>query len=126
MKIGKGKLFFSQEAIGTIGSYSSFFGFLLIATILAYRQIFDIVFDLAQNKLPGLSIYLVFTTMIVLFALVFVVLPSIPIIKEIAVNFKEKNRRMAWWLILIIFVYDFAIFFQLIYSYLDKFSSILK
>ena len=115
------KRFFSKEEIGTIGSYSSLFGCLLIATILAYREIFDVVFGLAQNRLASASINLVFVLMMGIFGLIFVVIPSIPIVRDITVDFKDKNRRMAWMLIFLVFVYDFALFFQLIHYYLDKF-----
>ncbi|MFC1846410.1 hypothetical protein ACFLYM_03210, partial [Chloroflexota bacterium] len=57
----------------------------------------------------------------VIFGLIFVVVPSIPIVRDITVDFKEKNRRMAWMLIFLVLVYDFALFFQLIHYYLDKF-----
>ena len=120
MKMEKKQAFFSQKAIGTIGSYSSFFGFLLIATILAYRHILDNVFDLVQKGLPGSLVYPVFTLLMVVFALIFMVIPSVPIVREIAVHAKEKNRGMAWTLIFLVFVYDLALIFQVIYTYLDK------
>jgi len=118
------KAFFPQKAIGTLGSYSSFLGFLLFATILAYRQIFDHVFDLAQKGLPSSLIYPVFVIVMVISTLIFIVVPSIPIVKEITVKFREKNRRMAWMLIFLVFVYDIALTFQFIYAYLDKVAAI--
>lgn len=117
------KRFFSKEDIGSIGSYASLFGFLLIATILAYREIFDFIVDLAQNRIQGATVNLLFVLMMVIFGLIFVIIPTIPIISDIIVDFKNKNRRMAWMLIFMVLVYDFALFFQLIHYYVDKFGS---
>ena len=111
---------FGQGAIGTIGSYSSFFAFLLIASILAYRQIFDLVIDFAQSGLSNLLVDLAFVVMMVIFVGIFIAVPAIPTIKEITANFREKNRRMAWMLIFVTSIYEFALFFQLVYLYLDN------
>ena len=114
--------FLSSEEIGMIGSYSSFLGLLLIATILGYRHIFDTVFDLAKGGLPTSLTYLVFTIMMVIFALLFIVLPSIPIVKDTTAMFKKNNRRMAWMLVFLLCVYNVALVAQLIYTYLDHFG----
>jgi hypothetical protein len=111
---------FGQGAIGTIGSYSSLFAFLLVASVLAYRNIFDLVIDFAQRGLPSLLVDLTFVMMMVIFVGIFIAVPAIPTTKEISANFKEKNRRMAWMLILLATTYEFALFFQLIYFYLDN------
>ena len=115
------KPFISQEEVGTIGSYSSFLALLLVATVLAYREIFDTIVDLAQNGLPISLVYLVFAVMMVVFIFVFVLLPSIPIVRDIRISLKINNRRLGWLLIFVIVVYDFAILFQLIHAYIDKF-----
>jgi hypothetical protein len=110
---------FSSEDVGVIGSYASFYGFLLVATILAYRQIFDYLSGLLKK---GLSISVVdslFLILIIIFGVFFLVLPTIPIVRTISSNFREKNLRLAWTLIFIIVVYDFALAFQLIYAYVD-------
>ncbi len=111
---------FGQGAIGTIGSYSSFFAFLLIGSILAYREIFDLVIDFAQSGLSNLLVDLAFVVMMVIFVGIFIAVPAIPTIKEITANFREKNRRMGWMLIFLTSIYEFALFFQLVYLYLDN------
>ena len=121
----KKQAFFSQQAVGPIGSYSSFFDLLLIATVLVYREIFCSVFDLVQKGLPGELVNHAFIGMMAVFALLFMVIPSVPIVKEITVTLKSKNLRVAWMLIFLIFVYGLALLFQLTYVYLDRFSSIL-
>lgn len=125
LKTRTNKPFVPREGVGVIGSYSSFFGLLLIATVLVYREIFYNVFDLVQKGLPSELVNLTFIATIVIFAVVFVAIPFVPTIKEIAAAFKDGNRRMAWMLVFIICIYGFALLFQLVYAYLERFSSIL-
>lgn len=110
---------FSSEDIGIIGSYASFYGFLLVATVLAYRQIFDSVSGLLKEGFDIAVVDYFFLILIIMFGALFLVLPTIPISRTIIANFKEKNKRLAWTLIFIIIVYDFALIFQLIYTYVD-------
>ena len=113
------KKHFSREELAIIGSYSSFFGFLLIATILAYRHIFDYILNLMEQKLPVFLIDISFIGMIIIFAVLFLVIPSSIIIRDIRAEFHSKNSKLAWVLIFLISIYDFALISQFIYTYLS-------
>lgn|GEM_PF-2862273 len=53
-----------------MGSCASFFGLLLIATILSYRSIIWTLFDLVRPGIPEANISLVFLTMLAVFVLI--------------------------------------------------------
>lgn len=114
------KKFFSSGDIGIIGSYSSFLALLTIATILAFRHIFDYIIELLVKGTSASSIEAAFIVVIIFFGLIFIVLPSIPIITSIARAFRDRNRWLATTLIFIYCVYVFAIISQFIYTLLDK------
>ncbi|NMB78340.1 MAG: hypothetical protein GYA23_04525 [Methanomicrobiales archaeon] len=66
----------SPEEDSIIGSYSSFFGFLLILTILSYRHIMLALVDMVHTGLPDMDIVRIAIVMILIFTLVFIIIPA--------------------------------------------------
>lgn len=111
----KDRKFFSREDIGIIGSYSSFLALLLVATILAFRSFVEYMLEA-----PASSVEEWFLVLIIVIAVVFVVIPSIPIIASIVRGFKKRNYWLSFFLIFIICTYFFAIVFQFGYTLIDQ------
>ena len=44
------RTFLNPDQLGAVGSYASFFGCLLIATVLAFQEIFSAAHDLVQRR----------------------------------------------------------------------------
>jgi uncharacterized membrane protein len=107
--------FFSKDDIGIIGSYSSFLALLLVATILAFRSFVEYLIEL-----PAASAEHWFIVMIIVIGVVFVVMPSIPIITSIVRGFKKRNYWLSFFLIFILVVYFFAVTFQFGYTLIDQ------
>ena len=70
--------FFSAQEAGIIGSYSSFLGLMLIATVFAFREIFFIVYELTQDKMSSALVILVYIILMLVFALILALLGSPP------------------------------------------------
>ena len=113
------KLSFDGEDTGIIGSYSSFFGLLLIATILSYKTIFAAGFDFIYNGSGMVDAQMAVVLMFAAFLIVFVVIPSVPLISEIVNKIREKRWYLAFMLVFLLLIYSVALVFQFIHSYLD-------
>ncbi|MDY6794982.1 MAG: hypothetical protein SWK76_06845 [Actinomycetota bacterium] len=114
------KKVFSSKDIGILGSYSSFLALLLVATILAYRNIFDYMVELFVEGVGISTIEVIFIILIIAAGLAFLVLPSIPIIMSTGRAFKESNHALAWMLIFILGIYIFAVISQFAYTLLEE------
>lgn len=110
----------TKEDIGVIGSYSSFLALLLIATVLAFRHIFNYVINLYFTGASSTLLTVVFTSLIVAVGVAFIVIPSLPLLLSIRRAFRVKNHWLAWVLIFICLVYIFAIISQFVYTLLNK------
>ncbi len=108
---------FSSGEVGVIGSYASFFGFLLIATILSYRQIVLILIELLRTGLPDADVTFVTVVMMLLFTLVFVVIPAYPVLLDIRSHLRGRNTNVALMLIFLVLIYTIALVFQLFHVY---------
>lgn len=111
----KERKFFSREDIGLIGSYSSFLALLLVATILAFRSFVEYLLEAPTTQAEHW-----FLLMIIVIGVVFVVIPSIPIITSIVRGFKSRRYWLSSFLIFILVVYFFAITFQFGYTLIDQ------
>ncbi|MDN7024274.1 hypothetical protein FGU65_05105 [Methanoculleus sp. FWC-SCC1] len=112
-----GKPLFSAGEVGVVGSYASFFGFLLIATILSYRQIILMLIELLRNGLPDTDITLATVVMMLLFAVVFVVVPAYPVLRDIRSHLQAGNANLALMLVFLVIIYTIALVFQLFHVY---------
>jgi len=108
---------FSPEEDSIIGSYSSFFGFLLILTILSYRHIILTVIDMVHTGLPDADIIRIAIAMMLIFTLIFIVIPAYPILAEIRLYLRGRGKKLAWMLIFLFLLYTVALIFQLISVY---------
>jgi len=115
-------MFLKPDHLGAVGSYASFFGLILIATVLAYQEIFSAAADLVQRNAPDTYVELVVVLLLLVFAAVFVVLPNIPVAVDIAAHFRSGERRTALMLIFITLIYDFALCIQLTSAYTESFG----
>lgn len=104
-----------KEELGLIGSYSSFFGLLLIATILSYRSIFYLIIENFIARIPPYFDYMAIIVSVIFFALLFIIIPAIPISSDICENIREKNFRVAIMLIFLVLIYTIALLFQIIH-----------
>ncbi|UUX91157.1 hypothetical protein [Methanoplanus endosymbiosus] len=108
-----------KEDIGIVGSYSSFFGLLLIATILSYKTIFAAGFEFLYggSDLIGarMSVFLMFA----IFLIVFVAIPAVPLISEIIHGVRDKKWYLVLMLIFLLLIYAVALVFQFVHSYFD-------
>lgn len=102
-----------REEIGIIGSYSSFFGLLLIATMLSYKSIFYFIIENLMKGFPAEYYYPVIIFAFVLFAVVFIVIPAVPISIDIWENAKKRNYQLLFMLSFIVIIYCIALFFQM-------------
>ena len=113
------KPFLSSEEVAILGSYASFFGFLLIATLLSYRQIFLSIGEALLQGHPEWNIWISFSAMAAVFILVFVAIPTYPAIRSIYSAWKEKRQRLAAMLTFLLLVYDVVLIFQLVHAYIE-------
>lgn len=111
----KDRKFFSKEDISIIGSFSSFLALLLVATILAFRSFVDYMIEA-----PSASAENWFFAMIIITGVIFLLIPSIPIVASIFRSFKSRNYWLASFLVFITLVYLFAITYQFTYTLIDK------
>lgn len=95
----KNKPLYSREEVGIIGSYSSFFGFLLIATILSFRHIVLTLIELVHTGWPDADIMRVSVMLLLLFTLVFVIIPAYPILLDIRYHQRRGETKFVWMLI---------------------------
>ena len=116
------RTFLNPDQLGAVGSYASFFGCLLIATVLAFQEIFSAAHDLVQRRAPATYTELVAVVLLLGFAVLFVVLPSIPVVVDIAAYFRRGERRTAVMLVFIALIYDFALCVQLTSAYTERFG----
>ena len=122
---GKKRFGLSREDIGIVGSYSSFFGLLLIATILSYRSIFYLVIENFMTHIPPYYDYLAIIMSLTIFAVIFVVIPAIPVSSDIYQNFRAKNYRLVFMLIFLVLIYVVALLFQMIHVHNDVVGSLI-
>ena len=108
-----------KEDIATIGSYSSFFGLLLIATVLSYKSIFYFVIENLMNGVPPDYNYPVIIFAFIVFGIVFIVIPAVPISIEIWKNAKTRNYQLLSMLVFLVSIYCIALFFQMAQVYYD-------
>ncbi|MBU1670026.1 MAG: hypothetical protein KKF41_09880 [Actinobacteria bacterium] len=111
---------FSVEDVGVIGSYSSFLALLLIATLLAYRHIFDYGLELLRKGESGAGVAVAVYLLLAVFDLLFIVVPAIPIASSTRRAFQRRRRPLGLVLIFISTVYVFALSSQFIYMALEK------
>lgn len=114
----------NKEDMGIIGSFSSFLALMLIATVLAFRHVLDYVLDEISRGTPPKTVEVLFYVMIAAIGVVFVVLPSIPLVTSTIRALREKNLKLAWSLVFIGCVYVFAVVSQFIYHLLVKVMNI--
>jgi hypothetical protein len=108
---------FSPGEVGIIGSYSSFFGFLLIATILSYRHIILTLIELVRTGLPDADITRVAVALMLIFTLLFVVIPAYPILMDIRQYMRQGETKLSGMLIFLMLIYTIALIFQLFSVY---------
>jgi len=108
-----------KEDIGIIGSYSSFFGLLLIATILSYKTIFAAGFEFLYGGSDLLNAQMTVFLMFTIFLLVFVAIPALPLFSELIHNFRERKWYLMFMLIFLLLIYGVALVFQFMHSYFD-------
>jgi hypothetical protein len=113
------KFYFDGEDTGIIGSYSSFFGLLLIATILSYKTIFAAGFDFIYNDSGIGNAQTAVILMFAVFLIVFVAIPSVPLISEIVNGIREKRWYLVFMLVFLLLIYSVALVFQFVHSYFD-------
>jgi uncharacterized membrane protein YhaH (DUF805 family) len=114
-----GKIFSSND-ISIIGSYSSFLALLLVATVFAVRGIFDELIKLYAAGTPFDTVEVLLIIAIVVFGLVFILIPAIPISITVRRAFKEGNKWLAWIIIFITSAYAFAVCFQVFYTLINS------
>jgi len=120
------KHFLSIEEIAIVGSYASFLGFLLIATLLSYKEIFMTLADALQQGHPEWDILITFLLMAMIFFLIFVAVPTYPLLRTIYSAWTEKKWRLATMLIFLIIVYDIVLIFQMVHAYIEFAGNIPK
>ena len=116
------RTFLKPDHLGAVGSYASFFGCLLIATILAFDEIFRAIYDLLQKRISDGYVDLVVLVLLTVFAVLFVVFPSIPVVVDIRAHLRRGDRRTGLLLIFLTLIYDFALCAQMVSSYADRFG----
>ena len=110
----------TQAEIGLIGSYASFLGLLLIATLLDIRYFFDELIGTNTAEAPGSTAGIVAIVSLLLFGLAFLVIPFIPIATSITKAFRESRRFLAFILIYILLIYMLVIIYQYFFTLLDE------
>lgn len=111
---------FSSEDISIIGSYSSFLALLLIATLLAFRYVFDYGLELLREGESTAAVKGTIYLLLFLCDLLFVVVPGIPLVISIRRAFRERNRALGLVLVFISAVYVFALSAQFFYMVIEK------
>ena len=109
----------SREDIGIIGSYSSFFALLLIATILSYRSI---LYFIIENFITGLPPHYNYPAIIIsflIFGSIFIAVPAIPVSFDIYDNAKNRKYKLMLMLIFLVLIYAVALFFQIVQVYYE-------
>jgi len=120
--------FLQEGETGVFGSYCSFFAFMLVATLLVLRTIFENLTALILMNAGSSSSEMMLAEIIVLFLLFsvfFIVVPTFLVVKEILYRFSLQSRRIAYVLIFALIVYDVTLAFQIIHSFIDSFSQLV-
>jgi len=122
---GKKRFGLGREELGLVGSYSSFFGLLLIATILSYKSIFYLIIENFLTHIPPYYDYTAVIMSLTIFTLIFVVIPAIPVVSDIYENFRGKNYRLMVMLVFVVLIYVIALLFQMIHVHNDVIGNLL-
>jgi len=120
--------FLQEGETGVFGSYCSFFAFMLVATLLVLRTIFENLTALILMNAGSSSSEMMLAEIIALFLLFsvfFIVVPTFLVVKEILYRFSLQSRRIAYVLIFALIVYDVTLAFQIIHSFIDSFSQVM-
>jgi len=121
--------FLQEGETGVFGSYCSFFAFMLVATLLVLRTIFENLTALILMHGGSSSSEMMLAEIIVLFLLFryfFIVVPTFLVVKEILYRFSLQSRRIAYVLIFALVVYDVTLAFQIIHSFIDSFLQVMN
>ena len=110
----------TRDDISLIGSYASFLGLLLIATLLDIRYTFEELIAPNAAGAPGTANDAVAKISLLLFGLAFLVIPFIPIATSITKAFRESRRFLAFILIYILLIYMLVIIYQYFFTLLDE------
>ncbi|MBN1432637.1 MAG: hypothetical protein JW931_07660 [Methanomicrobiaceae archaeon] len=108
-----------REELSLVGSYSSFFGLLLIATILSYRSIYYFVLENFIIRIPPYYDYLAIIASLTIFGLIFLIIPAVPISSDILENFRKRNFRLMLMLTFVVLIYVIALLFQMVHVHID-------
>jgi len=103
-----------------IGSYSSFLALLLVATLLAFRNIFDYGLGLLRDGESPMVVMVTVYLLLGLCDLLFIVVPGVPMVISIRRAFRNGNRALGITLSFIGLVYLFAITAQFVYMAIEK------
>ncbi|MBN2735097.1 MAG: hypothetical protein JXQ82_09615 [Methanomicrobiaceae archaeon] len=115
----------SHEEMGIVGAYSSFFGLLLIATILSYRSILFFTIENLITQIPEQFNYSAIVFSFVVFGIIFILIPALPVSFDIYENAVKKNFKLMCMLLFLIIIYAAALIFQMFQAYLEMIGSII-
>jgi hypothetical protein len=110
----------TRDDISLIGSYASFLGLLLIATLLDIRYTFEELIAPNAAGAPGTANDAVAIISLLLFGLTFLLIPFIPIAHSIVGAFREGHRYLALILTYMLFIYIVVIIYQYFFETLDR------
>lgn len=113
------------KQIQIIGSYSSFYGLLLIATLIFYRNLFETTVSMLQRNVPETHVIIYFYIILTIFILMFFIFPNIVIIVNIINAYKHHKGKFVWLLIYITLIYNLTAIVQFIYAYQEQSGKII-
>lgn len=115
----------STQQIQIVGSYSSFYGLLLVATFIFYRNLFETTVNMLQRNVPETHVIIYFYIIITIFILMFFIFPNIVIMVNVINAHKTHKGKFVWLLIYIALIYNLTAIVQFVYAYQEQSGKII-